>query len=126
MPDDEVARVRHTRERLTEVELETVRAKTVSLSASLSVQSETAAEESQAADQADSHTESEAGEVKGKTTFGELLAWGVSKDTIEEILGLPIGKAGTTVRDYCIENDIEFSTVKEALQEAANRALGIN
>ena len=122
------------RERLTESELETVRAKTVSLSANLSALSASASEDtpvadtdvadSETAEQTDTHTESEAGEIKGKTTFGELLSWGVSKETIEEILGLPIGKAGVTVRDYCVENDIEFSTVKEALQEAAEQALG--
>jgi hypothetical protein len=66
---------------------------------------------------------SELGEIKGKTTFGELLSWGVSKEAIEQALGLPIGKAGTAVRDYCIENGIEFSTVKEALQQAVDRAL---
>jgi hypothetical protein len=71
----------------------------------------------------DSHTETETGEVKGKTTFGELASWGVSAETVERILGLPPGKTGVTVRDYCIENGIEFSTVKDALQEAAQQAL---
>jgi hypothetical protein len=76
-----------------------------------------------APESSDTHTETEAGEVKGKTTFGELASWGVSDETIESILGLPPGKAGVTVRDYCVDNDIEFSTVKDALQEAAQRAL---
>ena len=31
----------------------------------------------------DTHTETEVGEVKGKTTFGELASWGVSDKTIE-------------------------------------------
>jgi hypothetical protein len=109
-------------DRLTEAELETVRAKTVNLSAlSESVPEASQAADSQTAEQTDTHTETEAGEVKGNTTFGELLSWGVSKDAIEEILGLPIGKAGVTVRDYCIENGIEFSTVKTALQEAVDQ-----
>jgi len=118
-------------DRLTEEQLETVRAMTVNLSTlAASASEDTAVEEgagsdSQTAEQTDTHTESEAGEVKGKTTFGELLSWGVTKETIEEIMGLPIGKAGVTVRDYCIENNIEFSTVKDALQEAAHQALGI-
>lgn len=108
-------------DRLTEEQLETVRAMTVNLTGL----SESVPADSQTAEQTDTHTESEAGEVKGKTTFGELLSWGVTKETIEEIMGLPIGKAGVTVRDYCIENNIEFSTVKDALQEAAHQALGI-
>jgi hypothetical protein len=109
------------RERLTEGQLETVRARTVDLSTLTA----SASEDAQAAEQTDTHTETEVGEVKGNTTFGELLSWGVSKETIEEILGLPIGKSGVAVRDYCIENNIEFSTVKDALQEAADQALGI-
>jgi hypothetical protein len=100
------------RERLSEAQLESVRAKTVNLSA---------IGESATAESSDTHTETETGEVKGKTTFGELLSWGVSKETIEQILGLPIGNAGVTVRDYCIENGIEFSTVKDALQAAADQ-----
>jgi len=114
------------RERSSEAELETVRAKTVNLAAL----GEATAADSRGADQeatessaADTHTETEAGEVKGNTTFGEILSWGVSKEAIEQILNLPIGKAGVTVRDYCIQNDIEFSTVKDALQTAADQAL---
>ena len=72
---------------------------------------------------AEEHSEAEIGQVRGKTTFGELLDWGVSKEEIEQALGLPIGKAGISVRDYCIDNGIEFSTVKGALQEAADQAL---
>jgi hypothetical protein len=107
---------------LNETELETVRAKTVDLSAVS--QEYGAGPESPAPEQTDTHTETESGEVKGNTTFGELLSWGVSKEAIEQALGLPIGKAGVTVRDYCIENGIEFSTVKDALQRAADQALG--
>jgi hypothetical protein len=110
------------RNRLGEAELEAVRAKTVDLSAVS--QEYGAGPESPAPEQTDTHTETEAGEVKGNTTFGELLSWGVSKEAIEQALGLPIGKAGVTVRDYCIENGIEFSTVKDALQKAADQALG--
>ncbi len=112
-------------ERLSEAELEAVRAKTVSLSVPGEAAAGDQEVEQEAAESAvaQTHTETEAGEVKGKTTFGELLSWGVSRERIEQILGLPIGKAGVTVRDYCIENSIEFSTVKDALQTAADQAL---
>jgi hypothetical protein len=116
------------RERLTEAELETVRAKTVNLSAlggSVPDDSQAAESDATSTQVEETHTETETGEVKGNTTFGQLLSWGVSKETIQQILGLPIGNAGVTVRDYCIENDIEFSTVKDALQEAADQAMGI-
>jgi hypothetical protein len=104
-------------ERVSEAELEAVRVRTVDLS-TLSP----AAAVPDFGSESETHTESEIGEVKGKTTFGELLSWGLSEETIEQILGLPIGKAGVTVRDYCIENGIEFSTVKDALQAAADQA----
>jgi hypothetical protein len=117
-------------ERLGEVELEEIKAKTVSLSDLIQAgkdevaKDEAAPKAAAAAEQADTHTESEAGEVKGKTTFGELQSWGLSKEEIEEALGLPVGKAGVAVRDYCTENGIEFSAVKEALQAAVDRAMG--
>ncbi len=108
-------------ERLSEAELEEVKAKTVSISGLAAAAPDGTAA---AAEQADTHTETEVGQVKGKTTFGELQSWGVSKEEIEKALGLPVGKAGVTVRDYCIENGIEFSTVKQALQAAVDRVLG--
>lgn len=116
--------------RLSEAELEEVKARTVSLPDLASApeieaaKHEAAPEAAAAVEQADTHTESEAGEVKGKTTFGELQSWGLSKEEIEEALGLPVGKAGVAVRDYCTENGIEFSAVKEALQAAVDRAMG--
>ena len=55
--------------------------------------------------------------VKGKTTFGELLQWGVTREEIEAIPGLKVGKSGETVRDWCVDNDLEFPTVKEKLQQ---------
>jgi len=110
------------KERLSEAELEEVKAKTVGLSLLIQAAKAEAAA-APGAGASDSHAEGEAGQVRGKTTFGELLSWGVSKEDIEETLGLPVGKAGVTVRDYCIENGIEFSTVKGALQEAMDRGL---
>lgn len=118
--------------RLSEADLAAVEARTVSLAAAAVTpeNEETAKEEAVSApetaaavEEPDTHTESEAGEIKGKTTFGELQSWGLGKEEIEEVLGLPVGKAGITVRDYCTENGIEFSSVKEALQAAVDRAM---
>jgi hypothetical protein len=109
-------------ERLSEAELATVRSRAVDASTlgDRASVSETVAEP--AAEPVVTHDETEAVEVKGKTTFGELQRWGVSRETMEQILGLPVGQPGITVRDYCVENGIEFSTVKDALQAAADRA----
>jgi len=55
--------------------------------------------------------------VKGKTTFQELLDWGLAREEIETALGTSMGKPGVNVRDYCVEREIEFSGVKNVLQE---------
>ncbi len=59
--------------------------------------------------------------VKGKTVFSELLDWGVTEEEITGILGGPMGATGMSVRDFCIEQGIEFSGVKSALQELVNQ-----
>jgi len=55
-------------------------------------------------------------EIKGKTTFKELMDWGLSEQEIEEIIGMPMGPPTQAVRDYFMEQGLEFSTVKEDLQ----------
>jgi hypothetical protein len=60
--------------------------------------------------------------IKGKTTFKELLDWGVDEADIRKVFGGDMGATGVTVRDYCTEKGIEFSTVKTALQELVNAA----
>jgi len=83
------------------------------------------AEKPASADSTAAHTsETVVGEIRGKTTFGELTSWGVSKEAIEAALGKPMGKPGISVRDYCAENGLEFSTVKTPLQAAVDAALG--
>ena len=49
-----------------------------------------------------------AGEVKGNTTFGELLEWGLTREEIEGVLGIPMGPRTVTVRDYVKEQGLEF------------------
>ncbi len=66
--------------------------------------------------------ESEEMLVKGKTTFADLLDWGLESGQIEEALGgLRMGTRAMTVRDYCSEQGIEFSEVKTKLQEMLDR-----
>lgn len=60
--------------------------------------------------------------VKGNTTFGELKTWGLSVEEIEEIIGVPIGGNGDAMRDFFSAAGIEFSTVKDRLQEAVDAA----
>jgi len=62
------------------------------------------------------HNETES-VIKGKTTFSELLDWGLSKEQINKIMGIEMGATGLTVRDFCSDQGIEFSTIKEPLQK---------
>jgi len=54
--------------------------------------------------------------IKGKTTFREVLDWGVPQEAIESILGGLMPNPLTTIKDYCTTNGLEFSSIKAALQ----------
>lgn len=54
--------------------------------------------------------------IKGKTTFKELLDWGLNKETIESIIKNKIPSTSITIRDFCNNEGIEFSEIKELLQ----------
>ena len=57
-------------------------------------------------------------EIKGKTLFSELLDRGLSEKQIVNALGgVPMGQRSASVRDYCADQGIEFSSVKAALQK---------
>ena len=54
--------------------------------------------------------------VKGKTSFQEILDWGVSQEVIEQVIGGPMPNPLTKVKDYCTEKGLSFETIKPALQ----------
>lgn len=54
--------------------------------------------------------------VKGKTTFGDLISWGVQKETIESIIGATMPDPAMKVKDYASANGLDFETIKTALQ----------
>ncbi len=54
--------------------------------------------------------------LKGKTTFQEVLDWGVSQATIETILGGPMPNPLTKVKDYCSEQGLNFEEIRPAIQ----------
>jgi hypothetical protein len=55
--------------------------------------------------------------IKGKTTFGELLSWGLPQKSIEQILGLQMPNTpSTTLKDFCTNNNLVFETIKTTLQ----------
>jgi len=68
--------------------------------------------------QTEEHTEAESTDriIKGKTTFQEVLDWGVSQETIEGILGGPMPNLLTKVKDHCLAVGLNFEEVKPAIQ----------
>jgi hypothetical protein len=54
--------------------------------------------------------------VKGKTTFGELLQWGVPQETIEKLIGASLPDPAMALKDYASANGLNFETLKPALQ----------
>jgi hypothetical protein len=59
--------------------------------------------------------------VKGKTTFGELLQWGVPQETIETLIGASMPDPAMTLKDYASANGLNFETLKPALQAEVDR-----
>jgi len=59
--------------------------------------------------------------VKGKTTFQEVLDWGVSQEIIEQVMGAPMPNPLTKIKDYCAEKGLDFETVKLALQAEVDK-----
>lgn len=69
----------------------------------------------------DSHNTSDSDKtIKGKTTFGELLDWGVKQEDIEKVIKDKMPRIGDKIKDYADAKKIEFSTIKEPLQELVN------
>ncbi|MFC2007047.1 hypothetical protein ACFLVB_00365 [Chloroflexota bacterium] len=62
------------------------------------------------------HEASTEGIIKGKTTFGELLEWGLSEGEIEAVIGEELPAGGIAVRDFVTDKGLEFAPIKEALQ----------
>lgn len=60
----------------------------------------------------------EAGTITGRTTYQELLDWGLPQATIEEIIGGPLPDAGTVIKDDAVAKGLAFSDLKTALQAA--------
>jgi len=68
--------------------------------------------------QAEEHSEGDSTErvIKGKTTFKDLLDWGVSQETIESIIGGLMPNPLTNVKAYCDEKGLYFGDIKVAIQ----------
>ena len=54
--------------------------------------------------------------IKGNTTFGNLLDWGVPEEEIEAVIGGELPATGMTIRDFAIQKGLDFGHIKEQLQ----------
>ena len=61
--------------------------------------------------------------IKGNTTFGNLLTWGLSEQDIEAIIGEKLPATGMTIRDFAVQEGLDFGYLKEQLQAKVD-ALG--
>jgi len=61
--------------------------------------------------------------IKGNTTFGNLLDWGVPEEEIEVIIGEELPATGMTIRDFAIQKGLDFGHIKALLQAKVD-ALG--
>ena len=59
--------------------------------------------------------------IKGKTTFGDLVLWGVPKETIEALIGADMPDPAMKVKDYASANGLDFETLKPALQAEVDK-----
>jgi hypothetical protein len=66
-------------------------------------------------------TTSEQYTVKGKTTFGELITWGLPQETIEQLIGAPMPDPAMTMKDYASAIGLDFETLKPALQAEVDK-----
>jgi hypothetical protein len=59
--------------------------------------------------------------VKGKTTFGDLIAWKVPQSAIEQVIGGPMPDPAMKVKDYCSTKGLNFETIRPALQAEVDK-----
>lgn len=59
--------------------------------------------------------------VSGKTTFQDLLDWGVTQEAIETVIGETMPDASMVIKDYVTGKGMQFSQVKSALQAEVDK-----
>jgi hypothetical protein len=108
---------------LTPEQLTYLEAHTVSISAATPAPEADSAPAVEATPAAESTSSEESAEklVKGKTTFREVLDWGVSQEAIEQVMGKPMPNPLTKVKDFCAEQGLDFETIKPALQAEVDK-----
>ena len=60
--------------------------------------------------------------IAGKTTFQNLLDWGVEQEDIEKTIGQPLPAANLLIKDWAAAEGLSFSTLKSQLQALVEAA----
>lgn len=58
--------------------------------------------------------------IKGKTTFKEVMDWGVPEKEVEAIIGEKLPATGMTIRDFANQKGLDFGYIKASLQTKIN------
>ncbi len=58
----------------------------------------------------------EAGVVKGRTTFADVLSWGLTREQVETVIRGPIPARATVIRDYAVEQGVSYGQYRGPLQ----------
>lgn len=61
--------------------------------------------------------------IKGNTTYGDLLDWGLSRSQLEEVLGFEVKDRALKLRDDLSARSLEFSVYKTKLQSMLDSLL---
>jgi len=56
------------------------------------------------------------GVVKGRTTFADVLSWGLTREQVETVIGGPIPARATVIRDYAVEQGVSYGQYRGPLQ----------
>ncbi len=59
--------------------------------------------------------------ITGKTTFQELLDWGVPDDSIQKVIGAELPALSTAMKDFVTGKGLEFSSIKTQLQAEVDK-----
>lgn len=60
--------------------------------------------------------------ITGKTTFQDMLDWGVTQAAIEQVLGSSMPAPDTVIREYYSSEGMEFGSAKSTLQALVDQA----
>lgn len=102
-----------TKTTLTPEQTEYLQAHTVEVAPAVESASET--------ESASPASEAEEYVVKGKTTFGELVRWGVPQVVIEQLIGAPMPDPAMKLKDYATASGLDFETLKTQIQAEVDK-----